>query len=113
MWIVLKFKRKEQNHLVKELKEKVGKDVKIYVPKINLKLFTKNKVVNSKKPLLGDYLFCYHPNFKDFNFLSTIKFLKGLKYILKDFISSQKEINFFIERCNSLKTTKAFYLKIF
>ena len=49
MWIVLKFKRKEQNHLVKELKEKVGKDVKIYVPKINLKLFTKNKVVNSKK----------------------------------------------------------------
>tara|TARA_Y100000768_G_scaffold337906_1_gene280333 strand:- start:509 stop:1009 length:501 start_codon:yes stop_codon:yes gene_type:complete len=108
MWIVLKFKRKEQNYLVKELKEKVGKDVKIYIPKINIKLFSKNKVINSKKPLLGDYLFCYHSNFKDLNFLSTINFLKGLKYILKDFISSQKEINFFIDRCNFYENNEGF-----
>ena len=50
MWIVLKYKKKEQNYLLKELKEKVGKDIKIYVPKINLKLFSKNKVINLKKP---------------------------------------------------------------
>ena len=99
MWIVLKYKKKEQNYLMKELKEKVGKDIKIYIPKINLKLFSKNKVINLKKPLLGDYLFCYHSNFKDLNFIRNINFLKGLKYILKDFISSQKEINFFIDRC--------------
>ena len=41
MWIVIKYKRKEQNHLMKELKEKVGKDIKIYSPQINLKFFSK------------------------------------------------------------------------
>ena len=108
MWIVLKYKRKEQNYLMKELKEKVGKDIKIYIPKINLKFVSKNKIIDLKKPLLGDYLFCYHSKFKDFNFLGTINFLRGLKYILKDFVSSQKEINFFVERCNRYENKEGF-----
>ena len=108
MWIVLKYKKKEQNYLLKELRQRVGKDIKIYIPKINLKFFSKSKIVNIKKPLLGDYLFCYHSNFKDINFLNSINFLKGLKYILKDFISSQKEINFFIKRCNRHENSEGF-----
>ena len=108
MWIVIKYKRKEQNHLMKELKEKVGKDIKIYSPQINLKFFSKNKVTNVKKPLLGDYLFCHHSSFNDSNFLKTINFLKGLKYILRDFISAQKEISFFIERCAHYENKEGF-----
>ena len=108
MWIVLKYKKKEKNYLLKELKERVGKDVKIYIPKINLKFFSKNKIKNLKKPLLSDYLFCYHSNFNNLNFLNSINFLRGLKYILKDFVSSQKEISFFIERCNQYEDKEGF-----
>ena len=108
MWIVLKYKKKEQNFLFKELEEKVGKDIKIYIPKINLKYFSKKKIVNLKKPLLGDYLFCYHSKFKDLKFLNKINFLKGLKYILKDFIYSQKEIDFFVQRCNHFENKEGF-----
>ncbi len=108
MWIVIKYKKKEQNFLFKELKEKVGKDIKIYIPKINLKYFSKKNIKNVSKPLLGDYLFCFHSKFQDPKFLNMINFLKGLKYILRDFICSQKEINFFVKRCNYYENGEGF-----
>ena len=78
MWIVLKYKKNEQNFLFKELKEKIGNDIKIYIPKIQLKYFSKN-----------------------------------LKYILKDFIQSQKEINLFVNRCGCYEDKEGFLTQDF
>ena len=36
--------------------------------------------------------------------------MRGLKYILKDFVSSQKEISFFIERCNKYEDNDGFII---
>ena len=58
--------------------------------------------------MLSDYLFCYHSSFNNLNFLNSINFLRGLKYILRDFVSSQKEISFFIERCNQYEDKEGF-----
>ena len=49
MWIVIKYKAKEQNYLLKELKDKIGKDIKICVPKIKFDYFINNKKINNKK----------------------------------------------------------------
>ena len=35
--------------------------------------------------LLGDYLFCFHKNFKNSNTLNNLKFTRGLKYFLSGF----------------------------
>ena len=50
-------------------------------------------------PILGDYLFCFHEKFSKKSFLTTLKYTKGLKYILNDLFSSQYEIEKFINKC--------------
>lgn len=113
MWIVLKYKKNEQNFLFKELKEKIGNDIKIYIPKIQLKYFSKKKITYQSKPLLGDYLFCYHAKFKDPNIINILNFLKGIKYILKNFFQSQKEINLFVNRCSCFEDKEGFLTQDF
>ena len=108
MWIVIKYKKKEQNYLLQELKEQIGKDIKFYIPKINLKYFSKHKIVNIKKPLLNDYMFCFHSKFRDSKYINIMNFFKGLKYVLKDLINSQNEISFFIERCLHYENKEGF-----
>ena len=108
MWIVIKYKTKEQNYLLKELKDKIGKDIKICTPKIKFDYFLNNKIKNNKKYLLGDYLLCYHDKFKEKKYLDMISFLRGLKYYLKDFISSQKEIKLFVNRCKNFQNNEGF-----
>ena len=113
MWIVLKCKKKEQNFLVKELIEKISNNIKIYIPKIQLRYFSKKKITSQSKPLLGDYLFCYHEKFKYLNIINMTNFLKSLRYILKDFIQSQKEINLLVNRCDYYEDKEGFLLQDF
>ena len=60
--------------------------------------------------MLGDYLLCFHENFNNINFIETLKYSKGVKYILSDFINAQKEISNFIEKCK-LNESKNGYIK--
>ena len=42
MWTIIKFDKKEIAFLKKDFKEKLGKDFKIYSPKIATQKYTKN-----------------------------------------------------------------------
>ena len=84
MWIVVKFDKKNLNLLKQDLSNKLGKDIKFYIPKILIKKFYKNKLLNKEFYLLGDYMFCYHRNLADMTFSQIIKNCKGMKYILND-----------------------------
>lgn len=99
MWLVIKYKKKEINYLKKEIISKIGHDVKFYNPTINFQYIQKNKTKNLHKSLLGDYFFCHHKKFKENKFLNLIMYSKGLKYCLKEYLQSQNEINFFIDKC--------------
>ena len=99
MWIVIKYKKKEINFLKNEIKNKIGNDVKFYNPTLCLQLLKKNKVKNFFKPLLGNYFFCYHEKFKENKFLNLILYCTGLKDCLKEYLQSQNEINYFIDKC--------------
>ncbi len=108
MWTILKLDKKKIAFLKDDFKKKLGKDFVIYSPKILIDKFKKNKIVNSEFNLLGDYIFCYHKEFKNPTIINTIKFSRGLKYILDGFVSSQREIREFIENCKSLENNKGF-----
>lgn len=99
MWVVLKFDKKNIHNLKKDFCDKLGSGLKFYMPKIQIKKFNKNKIILSEKLILGDYLFCFHQKFSKHSILSTLKYVKGLKYILNDFFSSQNEIENFIKKC--------------
>ena len=93
MWTVIKFDKKNLNLFKEDLKKKLGKDFKIYIPKIRLQRFQNNKLVYKDFNLLGDYLFCYHQSFKNKKNINSLKFSRGLKYFLDGFYESQKEIS--------------------
>ena len=50
MWIVIKYKRNEQNFLVNELREKVQGRLKHYIPQISLNYFLKIESKIQKNP---------------------------------------------------------------
>ena len=99
MWTIIKFDKKKLASLKNDLKLKLGEDLNIYIPKIFIKKYRKNKFVSREFDLLGDYLFCFHEKFKDQQTINNLKFTKGLKYFLNGFILSQNEIRKFIEKC--------------
>ena len=99
MWAVLKFDKKNIHNLKKDFSDKLGNGLKFYMPKIQLKKFNKKHIILVDKLILGDYLFCFHQKFSKLSTLSTLKYAKGLKYILDDFLSSQNEIECFIKKC--------------
>tara|TARA_B100001248_G_C27399010_1_gene468265 strand:+ start:7252 stop:7719 length:468 start_codon:yes stop_codon:yes gene_type:complete len=86
MWIALHL----SNYQVfdKELKKKF-KDFEIYFPKIRV------KEKNSSKNLLGNYIFCYSDLFKhDVITNYKLKYMKGVKKILKSSCSNEEIFNF-------------------
>ena len=101
MWTIIKFDKKKLASLKNDLKLKLGEDLNIYIPKIFIKKYKKNKFVSREFDLLGDYLFCFHEKFKDQQTINNLKFTKGLKYFLNGFIQSQNEIRKFIEKCKN------------
>tara|TARA_B100000579_G_C22744950_1_gene811002 strand:- start:559 stop:1056 length:498 start_codon:yes stop_codon:yes gene_type:complete len=113
MWTVLKINNKNLSLLKKDFKNKLGKDVKFYVPKLKLKKFLNKKIYIRELLLLGDYLLCFHKDFSQRSVLTSLKYCKGLKYFLTDFLHSQKEIEQFISKCKENEDENGFLKSTF
>ena len=59
MWTIIKFDKKKLASLKNDLRLKLGEDLNIYIPKIFIKKYRKNKFVGREFDLLGNYLFCF------------------------------------------------------
>ncbi len=99
MWAVIKFDKKNLANLKKEFFNRLGTDVKFYLPKLKLTKFLNKKIYTKETLLLGDYLLCFHKDFSKKVILSSLKYSKGLKYFLNDFLNSQTDIEKFIKKC--------------
>ena len=111
MWIIIKFNKKKLSSLKDDFKKKLGNNCVFYQPKTKIQRYNKNKLRELEFPLLGNYIFCYHENFNNYNILSNLKFSKGLDYILNGSKQSQNEIVSFISRCKSLTDNSGFISK--
>ena len=105
MWAVIKFDRKNLNYLKNQLSLKMGKNCKIYCPKMLVEKFKKNKLIKKEFHLMGDYLFCFNENFKENKIVKQLNYTKGVKYFLEGFNISQREITEFINRCKNLENS--------
>ena len=113
MWKVLKFDQKSLGLLKEDLKKKLGKDFKIYIPKLRIQKFKNNKLINKEINLLGDYLFCFHKNFKYESTLNSLRFVRGLKYFLGGLSGSQNDIEKFIKKCKDSEGQEGFLSRNF
>jgi len=113
MWAVLKIDSKNISILKTELSDKLGVDVKFYIPKIQLKKFIKKKKYFKEVSLLGDYLLCFHKDFSKKTILTSLKYCKGLKYFLNDFLNTQNEIEDFIVKCKDNEDENGFIKSTF
>jgi len=113
MWIVIKFNKKEINLLKKDLKSKLGEEVKFFLPKIKFQKLKNNRLFNEENFLLGNYLICFHPSFENVSLLNNLKYCKGLSYFLRDFCNSQKEIIAFINKCKNHQDDKGYIKQSF
>ena len=55
MWTILKFDKKNPSLLKENLIKKLGKDLKLYHPKILVQKYKNNKLINKEFDLLGLY----------------------------------------------------------
>ena len=108
MWVVAKYDRKKTNFFIEDLKKKLKNDVVIYNPRVKVEKFHKKKIISKEFNILGDYIFCYNPKFKNQKILSELKFTKGLKYFLNGFYKSQKELKEFINKCRKSEDKNGF-----
>ena len=113
MWTVLKFDRKGLGLLTKGLRDKLGKDIKIYTPKLRIQRYRNNKLINKEFNLLGDYMFCFHKNLKYKDTINSLRFVRGLKYFLEGFDASQKDLERFIEKCKDSESQEGFISRDF
>ena len=113
MWIVIKFDINKINSLTYDLKKKLGDDVNLFMPKIKIQKLRNYKIFSKELNLLGNYIFCYHPKFKNTSILNSLKYLRGLKYILKEFLSSQNDINDFIVKCKNHENKEGYIKQSF
>ena len=113
MWTILKFDKKKQLLLKEDLEKKLGKDLRIYIPKLRIQKYQRNKLINKEFNLLGDYMFCFHKKLEYKNIVISLKFLRGLKYFLEGFKESQKEIERFIKKCKDYEDAEGFLSKNF
>ena len=56
---------------------------------------------------------CHHSKFEELNTIKSLRNLRGLKYFLDGFISHQKEIEEFVNRCKNLENEKGYISKNF
>ena len=113
MWLIIKSEKKQIDFLKSGLGKRIGKDIKFYTPKIQIKTLKKKKIYAKEINLLGEYFFCFHKDFKDNNLLNSYKNIKGLKYILNGFQNSQTEISNFISKCKENENEKGFIKQTF
>ena len=108
MWTIVKFDKKYLSTLKKELSNKLKGNLIFYSPKILIQKYRKNQLVNIETNIVGDYLFCFHEDFKDPNTFKKLQFCKGLKYFLFGCSQSQNEIHNFIEKCKNSEDANGF-----
>jgi hypothetical protein len=113
VWAIIKFDKKKLNLLLEDFNKKLGKEYKIYIPRLKLQRYKNNKVIRKEINLLGDYMFCFHNSFDKSEVVSANQNLRGLKYFLLGFKESQKEITDFIKKCKSYENEKGFLLQNF
>ena len=109
MWTILKYEKKQFFSLNNEIKNKLGDNFLIYRPRMIINLLKKNKKFKKKEiDLMGDYLFCFHENFKQNEVLESLKFCRGVKYFINGHIETQNEIKNFIEKCKKNENDKGY-----
>ena len=64
--------------------------------------------MNVIKNILGNYIFCFHEKFRDYKYLNKLQYTKGLKYFLKYYKNSQKDIFKFINFCRENEDNDGF-----
>ncbi len=101
MWIVAKIKKNEYAVLKDSFKNLLGSVPEFYSPKILIEKIVKNRIYKLDKLLLGNYIFIKHEKFLDLKLMSSLKYLKGVEYILPFLNSSQREILNFISKCKN------------
>ena len=99
MWAIIKFEKKKLPILKKELCIKLGSAPEFYLPTTKIQKISKNKLNNKDFYLLGDYLLCFHDSFANKNIREMLRYCRGVKYFLNDFIKSQIEIIEFVKKC--------------
>ena len=107
MWTILKFDKKKFSFLKKDFQKKLGDDLIFYSPKLLIEKTIRNNIIEKEYSVLGDYIFFYH-NKINRKMLHHLKFSRGLKYFLHGFMTSQKEIEFFIGKCKKLENEKGY-----
>ena len=65
MWVIAKYDRKKIKFFLEELKKKFNDEVVIYNPRVKFEKFHKKKIISKEFNILGDYIFCYNPKFKN------------------------------------------------
>tara|TARA_Y100000590_G_scaffold214421_1_gene243068 strand:+ start:4472 stop:4969 length:498 start_codon:yes stop_codon:yes gene_type:complete len=113
MWIIIKFKQNQFYTLKQEFKKKLEIEPNFFFPKLKFQKIKKNKLISYPSPLLGDYIFCFHPKFNNENILRNINYLKGVKFFLNGFRTYQKDILNFIERCRSSEDENGYIKQTF
>ena len=101
MWMVAKIKKKESHIFMKKLVKEFDSGIKFYNPKIQYEKYIKNKIKKIEKPILENYVFCYHAILDQSKVMSKARFFKGLEYFLQGNFQDQNEIIRFINHCKS------------
>ena len=96
MWTIIKFDKKKLNILKEDFSQKLNGNFEIYSPKLLIQKYKKNKLVNKELNLLGDYILCFHKDFKNYKTINNLKYCRGLKYFLEGFKTSQIDIENFV-----------------
>ena len=99
MWAILKVDKNYISLLKKDFTQKIGNDIKFYTPKLKINKFYKKKNLKKEIMLLGDYLLCFHKDFSKKSIINNLKYCRGLKYFLTDFLNAQVDIENFISEC--------------
>ena len=113
MWVIIKFKPNQFDVLKQEFKKKLKIEPNFFFPKLKIQKIKKNKLVSYASPLLGDYIFCFHPEFDNKNIIENVVYLKGIKFFFKGFKNYQKDISSFMSRCKKHEDENGFIKQTF
>ncbi len=108
MWIIAKYKLNELNILKRKLKEILGDDPKYFIPKIRYTKIVKKKFISFQKSILEGYIICFHKKFESRNIYNTLRYTKGISYILDGYKNNQKDILEFVNKCKNFEDDQGF-----